>query len=445
MIKLKPSVFFRYFNDFTLISNQSTKQDFVLDVNARYFLEELSDQEQNFNDILKRILSKYAPEYHTQIKQDLEEFLLFLKDNEIIEYESPAALKKSAPAINNINSNTQLFLREYFKKHPHLLKLQIEITNACNEKCIHCYIPKNKKINYIDFDLFKNTVDQLKEMNTIALTLTGGECLLHKDFEKMCRYAVENDLMVDVLSNLTLLNDKHIALFKELNIKSIQTSLYSTTPEIHDQITRINGSCQKTKDAIEKLKRENINVTISCPIMQINHNTYKDVIEYGKSLNIKVQSDYILFGACDGNTTNLSDRLTLAQAKKFLKDNIDAIPPIRDTNNIEESFCPIAIDFVTMDSYGNVYPCPALNINLGNIKENSLKDIFYKSPKINYLRNLTLSKFPKCQKCKTYEYCSRCLGRNYNTPKHDIFDLCSYTCAISKEITNIKNNIVKQN
>ena len=58
-------------------------------------------------------------------------------------------------------------------------------------------------------------------------------------------------------------------------------------PEIHDRITTIKGSQIKTKAAIEKLVAADIPVQIACPLMKANKDSYKDILFYAQSLQIK--------------------------------------------------------------------------------------------------------------------------------------------------------------
>ena len=159
-----------------------------------------------------------------------------------------------------------------------LRSIHIEIADACNECCVHCYIPNERKNNAIDPALFYRLIEEGRKMNIIHVTLSGGEPLLHKDilgFLKRCR---ELDLSVNVLSNLTLLTDDILSEMKKNPFLSVQVSLYSMDATVHDSITKLSGSFEKTKAGVLRLCDENIPVQISCPIIKQNKDTYVDVI-----------------------------------------------------------------------------------------------------------------------------------------------------------------------
>jgi len=127
-------------------------------------------------------------------------------------------------------------------------------------------------------------------MNIIHVTLSGGEPLLHKDilgFLKRCR---ELDLSVNVLSNLTLLTDDILSEMKKNPLLSVQVSLYSMDATVHDSITKLSGSFEKTKAGILRLCDENIPVQISCPIIKQNKDNTELEVYVTYRIELKNQS-----------------------------------------------------------------------------------------------------------------------------------------------------------
>lgn len=153
----------------------------------------------------------------------------------------------------------------------------------------------------------KGILDEFAEMGGIHVTLSGGEAFLHKDLLEICKYCREKDLKISILSNLISLKDEQIPVLKEVNLSLIQTSLYSMNPEIHDKITTVKGSFEKTKAAIEKLVAADIPVQISCPLMKANKDGYADVLKYAQKLKIKAQTDYIMMAQANLDTSNLAN------------------------------------------------------------------------------------------------------------------------------------------
>lgn len=123
-----------------------------------------------------------------------------LKENDIHEMGKSRSIITTEDCVKNV-----------FKANDFLRSIHIEIANACNERCVHCYIPHEYKNSVIDSELFNKIVEDGKKMNIIHVTLSGGEPLLHKDIIKFLKKCRKLDLSVNVLSNLTVLTDEIIA------------------------------------------------------------------------------------------------------------------------------------------------------------------------------------------------------------------------------------------
>ncbi|MBR4616920.1 MAG: radical SAM protein, partial [Kiritimatiellae bacterium] len=173
----------------------------------------------------------------------------------------------------------------------------------------------------------KKVIDEFRTQGGIGLTLSGGECMLHPDFDEIVRYARSKDLIVGILSNLTLCTDEKIKVLVEAEA-TVQVSLYSMNPETHDAITKRPGSFAATKTAIEKLRKAQIPCRISCPTMKPNYKDYLDVLAYARSLKMDAQTDFIIMGKMDCDTSNLKCRLDLAETRHILEDIIFKSVPI---------------------------------------------------------------------------------------------------------------------
>ncbi|MDR2314448.1 MAG: hypothetical protein LBE02_07925 [Spirochaetaceae bacterium] len=100
---------------------------------------------------------------------------------------------------------------------------------------------------------------------------------------------------------------------KENRLSSVQASLYSMEPEIHDSIANLPGSFIKTRNAIQKLIKNDIPVQISCPVMKQNKNCSVDVLNWGQAHKIRTVTDYIMMARYDHTTGNLDNRLSLEE------------------------------------------------------------------------------------------------------------------------------------
>lgn len=327
---------------------------------------------------------------------------------------------------------------------PQLKNLQIELTHGCNERCIHCYLPNNYKDTHQSL-YTEEVIDLLYQFHAMGgqkVVFSGGEVLLHKGLFNILEECHHLQLRTLLQSNLLTMTTEMADRFKQLDIFNVQVSLYSTDQQIHDSITKRNGSWIKTKQNLELLVRKGIHVLISCPVMKQNLSTVKSLRQYADKLGVDLYFDYVMMAQCDGNTENLETRLSHEDMRRMIQfmmeTNPEYVEAIITSKSLEEvlskkfarrkTVCSILSSGMCIDADGTIYPCPGWNgMKLGNIKCDSLFDIWYNSPKTQELRSVTGSDFLKCQHCDLQNFCDMCAVYNYNE-NDNMFCVCKSFC-----------------
>ncbi len=480
--KKKSTIMFRNYESFGYITdnrnfgykrsddNRNDIGDKILSESGTVFFSVLDKEAKNINELAEKINKKYSDIDFPVIKIDAIEFYNALEqDGFIVSGETPEECNEKDKKFsykgllesnfeieysNNDNSekSTQNILGEYFYDKPQLTSLHVEITSMCNERCIHCYIPHENKISNIDPDLFDNILKQCKDMKLLHLTLSGGEPLLHENFCDFLAKCREYEFSVNVLSNLTLLNEKIIEEMKANPLLGVQVSLYSMDANIHDEITQIKGSFEKTKNAILKLIENDIPLKISCPILKQNKECYVDVIKWATKHKIRVGNDYIILARYNHTTQNLNNRLSIDEVagviREIAKNDIEYMKQMeieaekKKNISINDYVCSVCHSSICIAEDGNVHPCAGWqDYTVGNIKNTSLREIWDNSDKVNYLRNLRKKDFPKCLTCSDKEFCTMCMVRNANEDPHgNPLSVNEFFCNIAK----INKNMMKE-
>jgi len=250
MFQLCADSFVRIFGDIGLVTNQLTKRDRVYDDSGAVFLATLGRQPKQIADIVADLAGEFSDAPVATLETDFREFAADLEaDGFVVTGRTPAELALNMPRFSYQMANpktmpltridisptpltsTAEFMAEHFRKNPRVFGFQMEVTARCNERCQHCYLPHERDMAEMETVLALDILDQLVPMGTVSVTISGGECLLHKDIDQILRQARKNDLAISVLSNITLLTDEHVALLKEVNIAQLQVSLYSMKAE----------------------------------------------------------------------------------------------------------------------------------------------------------------------------------------------------------------------
>lgn len=470
LYRQKKDTYIRNYDGVGYISSTGIFNDRCTNESGTVFLCALSRKPQSLEELADKIMPSFADDDVSRetIINDAKEFYdTLIEDGFIIKGESPEELDAKdtgftynqiqpktiredfTPTIQRADSTTQEYLEKHFKDKPHLSSFQIELTSKCNERCVHCYIPHKYKLYNIEDNLYYSTLEQLSKMGVLSVTLSGGEPMLHPHFKDFLRAAKKYDFYVNILSNLTLLDDETIQIMKEGNVSSVQVSLYSMIPEHHDAITKLPGSFEKTKAAILKLIENDLPLHVSCPTMKGNKDDFGDVLRWCHEHKIRAQTDYIMMAQYNHETENLANRLSVEEAGKVISsimaDDLDYQTSIlapdfiqrckENQFNPERRLCGVGISSCCMVANGNVYPCAGWQeMVLGNLNETPLQEIWNNSEKIKWLRGLKMKDLGggECCKCDKAAFCAPCMVRNANeSPTGNPLEINRHFCAVA--------------
>ena len=428
--------------------------DMILSKTGSVFYSILSEKPQSLNEVSKKLIEKFKGVALEKIQEDSLNFFNKLSEegfvlkncfnnNQIKEdwfsYDNitPYEIEKSyiEPEINTIIRSKSTENR--------LSRIHLNISDTCNEKCVHCYIPKYLKPNKMSKALFHKILRECKEMNVLNITLGGGEPMLNDNLLFFINKCKENNFSINLLTNLTLLTDTMVSEFYNTPLLSIQTTIYSLREDIHDSITKVKGSLKKTIEGIRKLHNYHIPMQINCPVMKQNLNYYREVLDWGRSLNIETDCDYMIFGCYDGSKKNLINRLDLSEVEGLLQcdKHTNKNFNVENKKTLTNFICPICQTSLCISSTGNIYPCEGLqSLSLGNLNTTTVTKIWNSSLLIKELRNLTIRNFPKCNICEDKDFCSPCLVRNVTeSPSLSFRDVNIYFCSVAKMKNKIMN------
>lgn len=468
LYRQKKDTFIRNYDGVGYITSTGIFNDLCTNESGTVFLCALKRTPQTLDQLVDVIMPQFEGVDRATILNDAKDFYDGLvEDGFITKAETEEELKKLdvgftynsvqpktikedfKPTIQRADTDTQDYLEKHFDGKPHLTSFQIELTSKCNERCVHCYIPHKFKLYNITDDLYYSTLEQLSKMGVLSVTLSGGECMCHPKFKEYLRAAKNYDFYVNILSNLTLLDDEIIEIMKEGNVSSVQTSLYSMIPEHHDAITQLPGSFYKTRDAILKMIENDLPLQVSCPTMKGNKDDFNDVMNWCHEHKIRAQTDYIMMAEYNHDTENLANRLSVEEAGKVIEDimknDIDYQRAIlkpdfleqcnQNQFNPERRLCGVGISTCCMVSNGNVYPCAGWQeMVLGNLNETPLKEIWENSEKIKWLRSLKMKDMGggECCNCDKAAFCAPCMVRNANeSPTGDPLEINRHFCAVA--------------
>lgn len=333
-------------------------------------------------------------------------------------------------------------LGDFYQRHHLPCELHVDLTDRCNERCIHCYIPKGGG-RLIDEDVFYKAVKEFREAQGLTLFVSGGECMLHPQFAPFLRFAKDLNLNIVVMSNLTLCDVRMVSVLQEIDPQFVNVSLYSMDAAIHDSITCVPGSWQKTMNAILALCEAGVPARLATPVMRANKDSLPALHQFATEHHLHLIPDCDIFGRIDHDCSNQQNGLSSEEMECVLKTNprlFYKMPADAGRCACDAKVCDIGDARLNLNAAGDYYPCDGFHsMALGNAVTDALMDV-WNGEKLNKLRALKNKDFGACATCANRAWCKVCPMRNFNETG-DIFTHTPARCAA----TAIYRKVFKEN
>lgn len=353
--------------------------------------------------------------------------------------------KLSEMGLTTNRTGTEKPILHELEHTPKLNFVWFEITEDCNEKCVHCYgdfmpsafkeketeISKNK----LSFAQWKQQIDNTYGLGCDTCQFIGGEPFLYSGEKRetvldLAKYAKEKGfIFIEIFTNGTLLTPQKIKTLKELDI-NIAISLYSINPETHDQITKTPGSHKKTINALKMLKKAGIKTRVETVLMSINESEAEETQQFVESMGFDHKRLDVLRQNGRGGDFNL-----LPSRENLIKHGMMTSPNFSTSKDslaksLHGNSC--LSGKITITDTGDVLPCVFSREQvLGNVLEEDLLEVIENEETRSVWRN-TKDDVLVCQDCE-YRYCctdcrpqSYALSDNNGTYLTAPYSKCSY-------------------
>ncbi len=239
--------------------------------------------------------------------------------------------------------------------------LFIEMTDKCNERCIHCYASSSPGCNdFLSLDEIKQSLDFARSVGRPFVQFTGGDPLIHKELLAAVAYAAKLDFQgIEIYTNGLLLSETLLTKLAPYQPR-ISFSLYADTAELHDGITQLAGSWKKTLAAMKRAKNMGFDIRAGIALMPENIACLDRMTPFLEK-EVGLDAKHVRF-----------DPVKQTGRGKFMDDAkqiLIAPSHAPKTGNLRRGKLCIAAN-------ANVYPCVfSRKISLGNIRKQPLANI----------------------------------------------------------------------
>ena len=161
--------------------------------NVQPFLEEIESEWRDEREVVESIAARFGCEtsdvsddaYAVFAELDLQAFVVREGWKEI---QSISMDNENADVWTDTTSedDDSSPLGDFCARHGIPADLHIDLTDACTERCVHCYVPRDQH-DFLPYEMVEKVLREFRVMNGLTVHLTGGEAMLHPDFERICR------------------------------------------------------------------------------------------------------------------------------------------------------------------------------------------------------------------------------------------------------------------
>ena len=328
-------------------------------------------------------------------------------------------------------------LGDFYMRHGLPFELHIDLTDACNERCVHCYVPKEQR-HFLPYELAEKAIREFRELQGLSVHITGGECMLHPDFERVCELCKSLNINIIIFSNLTCCDVRRISFLRKIDPQFINVSLYSMNPDEHDSITQLPGSWTKTMDTLLACEKAGIHCRIATPLLKINQNAFPELKKFADEHHMHLIPSADIIAQSDHGCGNLASACSVDEMRRVMQANRELFNRYDGVKmpSCDAKVCDIGSGRLYLNAQGDYYPCDSMHdYVLGNVHENTFEEI-WKGEKLDYLRGLKNKDFGACPSCEIRPWCKVCPAANFNATR-DLFMPPPGYCEFAKAIRDV--------
>ncbi|HWR73049.1 MAG TPA: radical SAM protein, partial [Nitrospirota bacterium] len=333
------------------------------------------------------------------------------------------------------------------KEHDHHFLIQWDLTERCNLRCRHCrqedaLLPEMPFPSIMEaFQEITDTAHAREDASGMPFvprfTITGGEPFLRNDLARVLEMLTRPNFEVFLCTNGTLVDRDRARMLADQGIAGVQVSIEGPD-DIHDSL-RGEGSFDRAIDGIDHLLDAGLKVTVHVALSKLNAHCMMKVVAFASHMGVhRIGCSRLLPCGRGGALTipTLSpDEIKALYRSLFALElrNIeivsgDPLAALEKPNGpakgrgkrrnghgnepVPSGGCTAGVSGITVLSDGTMVPCRRLGIRLGNLRDDSLREIWAASPVIEALRSR--DRYPgRCGRCSRWEHCRGCRAIAY--------------------------------
>lgn len=280
-----------------------------------------------------------------------------------------------------------------------LFSVLLELTYRCNLDCFFCYNDLGLRGRMMRLPRYRQLLSELRDLGAMNLSLSGGEPLAHPDFFAIGADARQRGFVVRIKTNGHALGRSLADRIQgEIDPFLLEVSLHGASAPVHDRQTRVTGSFDRLLHNLDAIRAAGLRVQLNGVLTAWNQDEIEQMFLLADGLGLPLQLDSRVTPRDDGDTAPLSiapapeamHRLLRLQRQRLAPHHPQA-PGGRKASatTATRNHCGAGTSTLTIDPFGNVYPCVQWRRSAGNLHQQRLTEIWGDSPVLREVRGIT--------------------------------------------------------
>ena len=311
-------------------------------------------------------------------------------------------------------ARTQLALR-----NNHVASASLDITYRCDLDCEHCYLDEKNLGRELSTASWLDVLRQLAAMGVQIVAWSGGEVFARPDFLELLDEALRLGMDNRIKTHAGNISDERAQALVERGVINVTVSIYSLNSRIHDGITRVPGSLDRSLQGIMVLQRAGIVASVVVMAMRSNFEELSVIDDYFFDLNVPVKFATNILPDMSSGTDLDSLALDEDQAAIAMEAGLRAAArrgasrAFRPQMAGEADVCVAGRTSLYINPEGEVWPCLTFPMVLGNVRDRPIAEIWNDSEERKALAAWKNAERTECTGCGASGVCGYCPGEAF--------------------------------
>jgi len=300
---------------------------------------------------------------------------------------------------------------------------EIALTYRCNLACRFCYVgcgcTKRPKTREMTTEQAKRVLDVIRnDAEVPSVSWTGGEPTLRDDLVELTAYAKSIGMRVNLITNGTLVDRDLVMRLRDAGLSSAQVSVEGPDANVHDALTQVPGSFDRTIRAVEALRDAELHVHTNTTVNALNAPHVAEMVELTKtfglsrfSMNMAIPCGSAPISGVTITYTQMAD-LVESVRKRARADGIKFMwyspTPYCIYNPVAAGLggkaCAACDGLLSVTPTGDVIPCSSLAEPVGNLLRSSFEKVWNSRRSVYWRQKRYAHKL--CKGCETFDICT---------------------------------------